>query len=49
VDADVLALGARGEIRTPGKVITAVARELVGFIWAVGTTTEAAFANAEAG
>jgi transposase len=34
--------------KPPGKVVTAVARELVGFIWAIGTTTEATFAKAKA-
>jgi transposase len=28
--------------KPPGKVVTAIARELVGFIWAIGRTTEAA-------
>lgn len=31
--------------KPPGKVVTAVARELVGFIWAIGTTIEAASQN----
>jgi len=31
-----------------GKVVTAVARELVGFIWAIGTATEETFAKARA-
>jgi len=31
-----------------GKVVTAVARELVGFIWAIGTATEASFTKAHA-
>lgn len=34
--------------KPPGKVITAVARELVGFIWAIGTATEEMFAEAKA-
>jgi transposase len=34
--------------KPPGKVITAVARELVGFIWAIGTETEASFAKTQA-
>jgi transposase len=34
--------------KPPGKVITAVARELVGFIWAIGTQTEASFAKTQA-
>lgn len=34
--------------KPPGKVITAVARELVGFIWAIGTQTEALFAKTQA-
>jgi transposase len=34
--------------KPPGKVITAVARELVGFIWAIGTATEASFTTAKA-
>lgn len=33
--------------KPPGKVVTAVARELVGFIWAIGTATEATFATAK--
>jgi transposase len=31
-----------GRSKPPGKVVTAIARELVGFIWAIGTTAEAA-------
>jgi transposase len=34
--------------KPPGKVVTAVARELVGFIWAIGTATEASFVQAKA-
>jgi transposase len=34
--------------KPPGKVVTAVARELVGFIWAIGTTVEAASTHANA-
>ena len=34
--------------KPPGKVITAVAREFVGFIWAIGTTIEAASAQPKA-
>lgn len=34
--------------KPPGKVVTAVARELVGFIWAIGTETEATFAKVKA-
>lgn len=34
--------------KPPGKVVTAVARELVGFIWAIGTTVEAAPTRAKA-
>jgi transposase len=39
-------LSAKG--KPPGKVITAVARELVGFIWAIGKATEAASVQAQA-
>jgi transposase len=39
-------LSARG--KPPGKVITAIARELVGFIWAIGTATEATTAKTKA-
>jgi len=37
-------LSARG--KPPGKVVTAVARELVGFIWSIGTRAELAANNA---
>jgi hypothetical protein len=34
--------------KPPGKVVTAVARELVGFIWAIGPASEAAAARQQA-